>query len=166
MEKIIVGFSKPKKWKPFAWIIMKFYDIPYDHVYIKFWSSKFQRNVIYQASQLMVNFMGEKFFESENDVIKEFELDITDEDRTSMIQFAMDEAGKPYGMLNALGLAIVGIFDRLGKKIKNPLGDGEKTYICCELVADILDRYTSVKNIDSDTVNPKELYNILLNLQQ
>lgn len=166
MATLTVGFSKPKKFKPFAWLIMKGYGIPYSHVYIKFWSDKFQRHLIYQASGTIVNFMGELLFTEANEVVKEFDIEVLDDNKTGMIQFAIDSAGKHYGMKNALGLAIVRLFDIFGKKIKNPLADGDKTYVCCELVSQILKEYTHLDpDLDHDNVTPKELYEFMSSLK-
>lgn len=165
MTQIIIGFSKPKKLKVFAWAIMKGYRTPYSHVYIKFWSEKFQRNLIYQASHTMVNFMGNSIWNEENQVVREFNLDITEDNRTKMIQFAMDSVGKAYGIKNACGLAWVRICEIFGKKVKNPFSDGGKTYVCCELVAHVIKEYASVDlHDDLDDINPKEIYEILSQL--
>lgn len=159
MNKITIGFSRPKKWKPFAAAIMAVYGIPYDHVYVKFWSEKFQRSLVYQASSVMVNFMGYEYFESQNIIVKEFEFDMSDEDMLEMIQYAIDSAGKPYGTMSALGLAVVRIAEVFGKKIKNPFGDGDKTYICCELASYVLEKYVHRQiPFDLDLVSPKDLY--------
>lgn len=158
MEKIIIGFSRPKKWKIFAWAIMKAYDIPYDHVYIRFHSNYYIRDVIYQASSTMVNFMSPVIFKEENIIVKEFELDISDENKKNLVGFAMDNAGRPYGIKQCLGLAIVRICEFFGKNIKNPFSDGNKTYICCELGAYILKDYVGVDvPYDVDSLNPKQL---------
>lgn len=166
MSNLIVGFSKPKQYKLFAKLIMIGYCIPYSHVYIKFWSDKFQRFLIYQASGTAVNFMGTTIFEDHNETIKEFELVLTDEDRIKMIQFALDNSGKSYGFKNALGLTVVRIMELFGKRIKNPLADDGKTYVCCELVGHVLKEYANT-NIpyDLNTLNPKELYEFMLSIK-
>lgn len=150
---------------PFAWLIMKAYDISYDHVYIRFYSDKFARNLVYQSSKTMVNFIEFNNFCEANEIVKEFEVAITEIGRTKMIQFAVDNVGKPYGIKNALGLAIVKLCSFFNKKIRNPFSDAGKTYVCCELVAEILKEYTPTK-IDQDinSINPKELYDILYGL--
>lgn len=162
MITVKIGFSRPKSWKPFAALIMFAYDIPYDHVYIKFHSNSFDRDVIYQASSIMVNFMSPVIFEQNNLVIKEFSLEISDPNYKSMIQFAIDNAGKPYGIKQCFGLAIVRIYELLGKRIKNPFADGGATYVCCELGEYIIEEFDNIKlPFDQDTVNPKEFYDFM-----
>lgn len=161
MEKITIGFSRPKTWKPFAWLIMAGYDIPYDHVYVKFYSDSYARDIIYQASSTMVNFMSPTIFYGNNISVKEFEFDITPEKKIEMIQFCIDNAGVPYGKLQVLGLIWVRLNDLVGKKILNPFRDGRASEVCDEIAAFILKFVDINVDVDLDTLNPKELYEIL-----
>ncbi len=162
MEKIIVGFSRPKKWKLFAWLIQEFYGIEYDHVYLKLYSSSYDRYIIYQASSVMVNFMGSFKFNEENVIYKEFEVDISPENKRALMQFAIDNAGKPYSLKEVLGFAIVGILEKFGKKISNPFKDGTKEFICSEIGSYILENYTAeVMPKDYEDMSPKDLFEFL-----
>lgn len=167
MEGVIVGFSKPKKWKPFAWLIMQAYDIPYNHVYVRFYSEFYERNLIYQASGTKVNFMGEDLFLQDNDVIAEFELSITNEQKKAMIQFAIDSCGQAYGIKAVVGLAWVRICEWFGKVVKNPFRDGKTTYVCSELGAYILENYAHLKLPKNyEDITPKDLYECLLKTKE
>lgn len=162
MSSIYVGFSRPKTWKPFAALIMWAYAIPYDHVYIRWHSDFLERDVIYQASSTMVNFMSPVIFESNNVIVKEFELAISDENRKAMIQFAMDNAGKPYGIKQCVGLGIVRLCELFGKNIKNPFADGTNSYVCCELGEYIIEEFNNVAvPYNPDTLNPKQFYDFM-----
>jgi hypothetical protein len=165
MDTIIVGFSRPKTWKPFSWLIMTAYDIPYDHVYIKWHSDKLNRDIIYQASGTMVNFMSAQFF-ANNYVIDEFQLPITPQNKLSMIQFAMDNAGLSYGIKECFGLAWVRICSLFGRTVNNPFKADGNTYVCSELVGYILDNFDGL-NINSNIANidPKMVYQYLLNMK-
>lgn len=159
MKTLIVGFSKPKTWKPFAWLIMTGYSIPYDHVYIKVKSDSMNRNLLYQASQLAVNFMAEEIFLTSNDVVQEFEVSIAPENYLKLLQFAIDNSGKPYGIKEAFGLALVRICEVFGRKIQNPFNDGGATYVCSELVGYILKEYAGAQISESvDDITPKDLF--------
>lgn len=160
--KIIVGFSRPKKWKPFAWLIMKGYGIDYDHVYVKFHSTTYDRDVIYQASGLMVNFMSNKRFDNENLTVAEYEIEISDEANIAIIQFAMDNAGVPYGILEAVGLMWVRAMELINKHVSNPFADGGTTYVCCELVGYILQEHLGIKiGVLQDDITPKYLRSLM-----
>lgn len=162
METIFVGFSKPKTWKPFAWLIMKGFGTSYDHVYIRFRSEKYDRDLIYQASKMMVNFMSKEVLMQDNIIVDEFPVEITTENKTKMIQFAIDNCGKPYGIKEAIGLGIVRIFELLGKKIKNPFGDGGATYVCSELAGYMLKQYAgALIPKDVDDIAPPDVFNYL-----
>lgn len=166
METIIVGFSKPKTWKPFAWAIMKAYGIPYDHVYVKIHSDKYQRDLIYQASKLMVNFMGTDMFLQDNVIVDEFPVQISDDNKIKLMQFAIDNSCKAYGMTEALGMGVVRLAELCGFKIKNPFGDGGKTYVCSELAGYILEQYAGA-NIPQvlDDLTPLDVFNYLSTLK-
>jgi hypothetical protein len=167
METITVGFSKPNKWKIFAWLIMKAYNIPYDHVYVKFHSSTYDRDIIYQASKMMVNFMGTDFFQTENIIVDEFPVEITSESKIKLMQFAIDNAGKPYGIKEAFGMGIVRICELFGKKIKNPFADKTQTYVCSELAGYILESYAGASiPKDVDDITPLDVYNYLTALKK
>lgn len=163
MSTIIIGFSKPKKWMPFAKLIMFGYGINYDHTYIKVYSKRLDRTLVYQASKSMVNFMGKDVFEKDNIVIKEISFDITTENETNILKFAIDNAGKPYGAKACFGLAIVRIFEIFGKTIKNPFNDKGSTYFCSELVCTILQSTGIVIPKDPDDMTPKDVYKLVIN---
>lgn len=166
-ENIIIGFSKPKKWKPFAWLIMMGLNIPYSHVYVKYYSKKYERFVIYQASHSLVNFTSPIIFEEENLIVDEFQVPIGAPNKVGMVKFCMDNAGKGYGKKQAFGMALVRIAELFGKTIKNPFSDSGTTYVCSELGGYIIVNFTEIqidKNLDDLT--PKDLYKILMDIKK
>jgi hypothetical protein len=162
MDSITIGFSKPKTWKPFAWLIMQGYGTPYAHVYIKFHSESYDRDLVYQASGLAVNFMNKQHFQEHNTVVQEFQIAISEEDKKAMVQFAIDSIGSPYGMKDCLGLAWVRFCEIFGKKVKNPFDDGMKMWVCCELGYYVWKTYVKKEQaVDAGDITPKSLYNQL-----
>lgn len=160
MTTIKIGFSKPKKWKPFAALIMAGYGIPYDHVYLELYSVKYDRKMIYQASGARVNFMGYELFHEENDVIAQYTVELEDAQYAKLMQFAIDNSGRPYGVKQAVGMAIVRIAEILGRKIKNPFADGSNTFVCSELGAFVLQTFDNIKfSDDQDDITPQTLWN-------
>lgn len=162
MDNIIVGFSKPKKWKPFAWLIMIGYGIPYDHVYIKLYLDDFENFIVFQASQLTVNLMGSYFFEN-NNIIDEFELPISKNNKKDLLNFCYNTIGKPYSIKEAIGLALIRIFQLFDIKFNNPFNG----YVCSTLVGYILKGYLN-KDI-SDNINnlsPLDIYNYLIKFKE
>jgi hypothetical protein len=167
MDTIKIGFSRPKKWKPFATLIMKGYGIPYSHVYIKIWSEKYQRNLIYQASHTMVNFMGTELFDRENEIVREFPVEISAQSRTDLMQFAIDNAGIPYGVKNAFGLAVQRLAQLCGFKIKNPFSDGSKSFVCCEIAGYVLESFANVDlPQDLNEITLEQIYDFMVSVSK
>lgn len=167
MEKIIIGFSKPWTFKPYAWLIMTGLNIPYSHTYIKMYSEKYQRWLIYQASGTMVNFMNMETFKEHAQVIEEFELEISPEIRSKVMQFAIDNCGKDYGIKEVFGLMIVRTYEIFGKTIKNPFADGKTTYVCSGLVSEILKDCLNEKlPKDPDDMTPLDTFSLIVDIKQ
>ena len=155
--KITIGFSRPHKFKIFSCLIRLWEGTPYSHIFIRRHSKWLDSEYVYQASGLSVNFMGAKHFDSINKTIDAYELEFTDEQVKTVMQFAMKTAGKPYGMKQIFAILLT----RFGIKSKDWL-DGEYSYICSELVAKILQDYKDVR-LDKpiDLVTPKDIHRIM-----
>lgn len=166
MAQITIGFSKASTFFPiYSWLIMAAERTPFSHVYIKYTDSELQRDVIFQASHTLVNYMGSTVFDTEETVVQEFAFTISDQTMTKIRQFAIDNAGKPYGFWSVIGLAYVQILAFVGLKVVNPLRDEGSTFVCSELVATILKDCTNVEiTEDLDTVTPKDIYAIVSKL--
>lgn len=164
MDEFIVGFSRPKGgFEPFSWLIRLFTWSPFSHAYIKFYSAKYDRWLIYQASGLKVNFIGSVRFNAAEVICSEFSLPVSDDARLKTIKFAIDECGVPYGIKEIIGMCAVLVCRMFGKKIKNPLSDGNASFVCSELIAEILnDIMTEQDKLDPETSSPKDVYNFLI----
>lgn len=162
MRRIIVGFSRPKKWKPFAQLIMAVDGTNYDHVYIKLHSDTYQRDIIYQASGLQVNFMSTSVFTSENIVVKEFYVDVSDENYVKMMQFCIDNAGKPYSVKEILGFGWIKLAKVFGKTVSNPFKIDGNEWVCSILADYILENFAD-KDIpgDYEDADPPVIFNAL-----
>lgn len=151
--KITIGFSRPKKWfVPFAWAIMAYQKTNYSHAYVKFSSASIERTLIYQASGQLVNFIGSEQFDNAEVIVAEYEIEITDDKRKALMQFFVDKAGTPYGVLQCIGLVLNRQFGW------NLLRNGDKEFVCSELVARVLhglDVPDSFPNLDY--VTPKDV---------
>lgn len=160
MDTLIIGFSKSKKkFAIYSWLICWVEGTPFSHAYIRWYSNALQRDIIYQASGTMVNFCGRKVFDEHHRVVEEFQIEVSPEAKQKVVQFAIDNAGVPYGTKAALGIGLVRFMKLFGKTITNPFRDGKTTYVCSELVADILIEALGQK-LDQgiDDIGPKTLY--------
>lgn len=167
MATIIVGFSRPRKFfAPFSWLIRLIDWTPYSHTYIKFYSQKYDCWLVYQASGLFVNFFGPSAFAREALVIEEFDLEIDDATMISVVKFAIQTAGVPYGVTEIVGIGWVKFMAFFGKKIRNPFRNGKFTFICSELVAEILVQHLGVQiQEDVETMTPKDVYNYVSHIK-
>lgn len=161
MTKLIIGFSKPKKFKLISWCIRQVEKTPFSHVYLKFHSDNLDRDIIYQASGMQVNFTGSTMFLDHHKVVMEFQLETSEQENLEILKTCVDKAGIPYGIKQLLGLGLVRVLAFFGKKIKNPFSDKDTTYICSELVGFILIKYFNFRIEDLDSTSPKDIYLLL-----
>lgn len=127
-------------------------------MYIRWYSASLDRNLIYQASGLQVNFVGLEEFSVASRIIKEFPIQVSDQAFLKVLQFAVDNSGKPYSVKELLGYGWAIAF----AKKTNPLGDGRKTFVCSELVGTILDEVLQIPvGKDLDLITPKDVFVLL-----
>lgn len=164
MDKIIIGFSRPKSgFQPFSWLIRGVQRTPYSHTYIKYYNSFADRWTIYQASGTKVNYIGDARFSDIEMICAEFEIEVTTATKKKTIQYAIDRMGTPYGVKQILGIGAVLTARTFGKKIKNPFADGNATMVCSELVTDILQEILQQGDtLDPDTAMPVDVYNLMI----
>jgi len=163
MKQITIGFSKANTSFPiFSWLILWALKIPYSHVYLKYTDDYTERVVYYQASHDLVNYMGQSTFLGQETVIQEFVFNVSDTNMKTIRQFAIDQAGKPYGVMEIIGLAYVLICAKLGIKANNPFKDAGTTWICDQLVAGILSACDGVKlPTDVNNMTPLDVNNLV-----
>lgn len=162
MNQIAIGFSTPKSFKLFPWAIRKVLNTPYSHVYICFYSSAYERAIVYQASGFSVNMLGRARFDLIETVVAEFELPVSDELQKKIIQTAIDTCGKPYGTLHIIGLVIYLVAKKCGLGLKAPPFLSTTTEICSQLGAEILKELSQKYSaIDPTTATPFDVFNIL-----
>jgi len=162
MAKVIIGFSKPTKFKLHAWIIEKIDGASFDHAYLRLTSSFLERDIIYQATSKGVDFIGSTLWLKNTRPVEEYELDITPDNYKTLIQFCIDNAGVPYGFLGVFGAGIRKIVAKFGKTINNPFNDGLSSEFCSEIVTRCLDTIDPAQfDLNPDNITPNDL-NILL----
>lgn len=166
MKQITIGFSRATTTFPiFSWLIMAVQKTPYSHVYLKYEDIDVNRVVYFQASHSMVNYMGESTFLSQEKVIQEFTFNVSDTSFLAVRQFAIDNAGKPYGILEICGLAIVEVALLFGIKTHNPFKEAGQTWICDQLQAALLSTCENVNlSMSLNDMTPKDMYALVSNL--
>lgn len=141
---------------------MKVDQSNFSHVSISWKSSYLEREIVYQASGLAVNFCEGARFRQEHEIIKELTFSISEDTQKKVIQFAMDRAGVPYSIKQVFGIAYIKLLKLFKINENNPFSDGRKAYVCCELVAEILKELLNFDIKDNlDNLTPRELYQLL-----
>jgi len=166
MRNVVFGFSTPKKFNLLSWVIRKCEKVEFSHVYLKVYNTYFERWMIYQASGSKVNFIGFDRFLEHHNVVKEIELEISEENYKLMYQEAIDTLGVSYGVKQLIGMGLVRLFNLFNIRISNPFADGKATYVCSEAIATILSEYFGFKVEDLDNISPKDIYERFLLMEK
>lgn len=109
------------------------------HVYVRIPVPNHAQNLIFQASGLAVNLEAEIFFLEKARVVKEFPMILTPEKSAKLESMVLNRLGAPYSCKALVGMLCVLACRTFGKKIKNPFRDGDHSYVCVELAANLLD---------------------------
>ena len=162
MKTIIVGFSTPIKPTAFSRMIEWSDKTSYDHVYVTWKWASIERDIVYQASKMAVNFESNVTFDSHAKRVEEYELQISDECHKTIMQFCMDNSNKPYGVKEIFGFAWVKICSWIGQKVNNPFPTHGASFVCSKLITEILQIAKIVDSrISSDNIDPKDLNDII-----
>lgn len=155
MSKIYIGFSYPKKFNLISFMIKSWMRQDYSHAYLRFESDKIP-NSVYHAAGGMVHFRAQNKFEEKNHIIKEYEIEVTQNDRLKVLSECIELSGEVYGYLELIKIIFTDIFYTIFNKqlyIKDSAG-----YICSELVGKILiDKLNLKFNKPSNLLKPNDL---------
>jgi hypothetical protein len=162
VDSIVIGFSKPKSWfVPFSWLIQLVTWCPFSHAYIRYLDSYTGQNLIFQAKGLLVNFIGQTMFDTEESVYAEFSIPVSNATKLTTVRYAINEVGSPYGVWEIFGFAWVLFMRIFGKSVSNPFSSSS-SFVCSQLVADVLNEINET-DLDSSAMSPKDVYNYLIN---
>lgn len=151
MKSVHIGFSVKNGFAPAACLIRAWQGgTDYSHVYLRVYSNYTDEMLVYQASHGLVNCMNYQNFLLNNKVIREFIVQLPDEDLKACIKKCQQLLGRPYGYKGLVKLAVAKVFKQ---KIQ---GDGENSFHCSELIATLFPKLA--KDIDSDFIEPVDLY--------
>lgn len=159
--KIFIGFSCPTgTFEPFAWLIKWIEARPYDHCYVRFQEPGGQW-MIFQASKEMVNMYSVPNWVAANQSLKEYEIDVTDAQVSSLWSgYILPNLGIPYSLKEDFGILLMKIF-----KLKvNPYSDGLSAEFCSKNCANVCN-FLGIKMPEgTDSIDPSALDTILGNL--
>jgi hypothetical protein len=154
MAKLVVGFSRPSKFKIGSLAIRAWQGFTaYSHVYIKFNNKWLGVDVVYQASHGNVNCLEYSNFLATNIVVKEFEVEVTNEQVRDSVRSCIFLLQKPYGYWGLLKIVLKKL---LGVKWE---GDRNQSFHCSEFAAIICPNLAL--DMDPDFIEPVDLYKAL-----
>ena len=150
MKTIRVGFSTHAG--AFSWLIRTVTASKVSHTYLRIPVPEYNTDMIFQASGLTVNYCADKVFSLKNQVIEEYDVDISDEQYEIGEKFRVTESGKPYSIRQIGGfLTVLAARQFLDKKISNPASNGNHSYVCVEVVA------VCIGLKDGESMTPEDL---------
>lgn len=135
-RRIVIGFSSPKHFKIGAEAIKYWCSKPYSHVLVSWYSEHIDRTLVYHAAHGSVHFNSAQTFCEENEIVKSYELYITDEQYIKLVAKCIDLAGIEYSRIELLKIFIKDIGDKFGYNVKG--FQNSKGYICSELLGELL----------------------------
>jgi hypothetical protein len=171
MKYVVVGFSRPKKWKAFAKAIMWWDGSDISHAYIRFRSDRWDSDFIYQAANHRTHFIGGIYFSTINQIVEEYMFEVDDKVEASVGRLCVDREGKPYAIKQVIGASLVNLlflfsFGKIRLK-KNPFANGDDETVCIEEVSEILKRGLGVENsFDMDMLSVKPFRDWIRSLPQ
>lgn len=159
--KIYIGFSRAKS--PFALFshLIRLIDnkSPFSHVFIQWESTSLNRTLLYEARGNGVNFTNYPQFLKTAVICDLVELEVTDAQKTQLIQFCIDNCRSNYGYGQVLGIGLLKLARKMGcKSLKNPFKSGN---ICSELAAQVLEIIGKKIDMDYNLVTPSDIYRFL-----
>jgi hypothetical protein len=126
---IIVGMSRPRKTKIGSELIKLHQGTSASHVYVKFYSKRYDLWLVYEAAYGEVGFMELSNWEKINESLYEKSIDCTEEQLNKVVKWCIKKCRTKYGFLTVLGVALDADF---------LIEDGAKSFICTELSYEIM----------------------------
>lgn len=160
MKTVYICFSRRRGFAIGSELIQKFMGKPFSHTYFKFKEDRYVDHTIFHAVGKGLIYVSEATLLEHNVPAKEFALVISDELFDELMQDCHKNAGKDYGFLQNLGVALVCGLAKLKIKVnKNPINDGIN---CSEWMYYILEEiYGKWTDEDPNLIGPDQIYDFL-----
>lgn len=151
--KIKIGFSEPNHFKLGACIIKKYLGTDFSHTYVKFKQERLNDNTIFHAVGMGVVYLSETQFKKNNNQVKEFTLELSEDLYNKVLNKCHSLASNKYAFGQNLGLVIKRQFNLN----VNPFQDD---FNCSELVAYLLVEIWPQDwiGVDLNSVGPDTVY--------
>jgi hypothetical protein len=155
---IVIGFSRAKSsWMIGSEAIELAEKRPFSHVYIRLTDAMSGFEMVFQASNGMVNTVMFEAFKQTNIVVKEYSISCTGAQYTDVHTFLLNNLGIPYSYVQILMISIKKL---LGIKLN--IHNGTNAEICSELGARVCKILGISISEDLDFTTPSDLDKILI----
>lgn len=173
MNTLLIEFTKPNPkshtFPPIlSWLIRLFQWTPKDgipkfsHVRWRWFSSRFQEDLVYEASGSALKFVGSLVWPKYVEIVEVYEVDVTNEEKIAIIKWCIKHAGLKYARLGLIGLLYVILMKAIFRmRVKNPFKDGEYTQVCVEAIIRGLILVGIKTDIDPDSADLLDARNLL-----
>lgn len=151
--RLIIGASRNNKIG--SQLLQWWMDTNYSHVYARWTLKSQERDIVYQASHGMVHYQSLNNFTKRNSIVKEFTLDLTDEQFKKFSRKCIDLAGESYSTITLLQIFLS---DISGGKIEFKDHSG---YVCSELMCELLEDLGVKFNKPKNLVRPDDIVKAL-----
>lgn len=132
--KLQIGCSVPIDFKIGAWLISWWIKKPYDHAFLVF-DYEDSKPAVFQASHGMVHFQSLPNFLRDNEIIVQYELDLSYKDHTEFFDECMNLSGEPYSIRQLVVTFLHDLAQKFNVKLNSEDCPG---YVCSELVGKLL----------------------------
>lgn len=161
-----IRFTSPKDkiFPIFSWLI-KLFEWWFDASHVQlFWnSSKYGQPLIYEASGMILHFVGEEYLKEDHWKISHvFNVTVPIDVYHETVKWCLKNAGLKYDLKAVIGFLWVKINKLFGRNIKNPLGKGEHEQFCSEMLVYILRHVWGMDyKGDANIAGPKAVFKYL-----
>ena len=160
MKEVLV-FTRSKKLFAIGSKLLRFYmNKNYSHIARE--KEIMGEILYYQASEGKVNYENKSVFDKKHKIVARYSIEVTEEMSRQISRDCLMDAGKKYGFMQNIGIALVDFFSLFNVYINNPFKDGRN---CSELLMlrVLFHKYPELKEkYDPDKIRPDQLEQILI----
>ena len=152
--KIELLFATPKSWNPFSALIRLVDGSKFSHSAIAY--GDYDTKLVLHSTRWRVNIETIDLFTKHNKIVETIIVDVNGKD---FLRNIMPHMGKQYGYLTIFGIFLQRMFAKVGLDISPPFTDGDKTFVCSEMVIYLLQCSTDyLGHLRPELDGPQQIY--------
>lgn len=160
MKTITIVFTKSKKkFAPISKAIMWWTGVNYSHVARKGKLPFVEKPHYYHAAEGNVHYSYEDNFISKNEIVKEYEIEVSNDIYTELVKTSWEQCGSYYGFMQNIGIFMVDLLQKVGIRATNPF---KKNVNCSELIfTTVFQKMLPNLPYRKDTIKPHHIEEII-----